>query len=396
MQQTYRYLANNRVAILANLDGFITEYRPVYQKQLNVYRGIDNLLHFEVKNHDQKPVSLAGYTPKFMMFDENNNLVVEHNGTVTDDVISRTTSGVETAADATLTFTSTSGIAVGQTVTGLNIKRNTLVSSVVGNEVTLNKSASAAVTAGTSITFQTQNQKGVFTVNLTENDLLNLKQQYAKYAKLKPKISCLNVFAPFSILIAIFIIVPSIVYQLIPFLLRLIRVDTFLVQNNRLTQISDSIGSMTSLVTLDLSENSLTSLPEETTACNQLSSLSLHHNAFEELPACISALTALTNLTLNNCHLKDGFVDNFFENLTELRRLDLSCNKIVQIPMSLYTLGQLRYLNLETNAVASLAMEVNGLMSLQELYMQVRHWSKVYTECRIILPILYLPSVLIY
>ena len=71
---------------------------------------------------------------------------------------------------------------VGQTVTGLNIKRNTLVSSVDGNEVTLNKSASAAVTAGTSITFQTQNQKGVFTVNLTENDLLNLKQQYAKYA----------------------------------------------------------------------------------------------------------------------------------------------------------------------------------------------------------------------
>lgn len=182
MQQTYRYLANNRVAILANLDGFITEYRPVYQKQLNVYRGIDNLLHFEVKNHDQKPVSLAGYTPKFMMFDENNNLVVEHNGTVTDDVISRTTSGVETAADTTLTFSSTSGIAVGQTVTGLNIKRNTLVSSVDGNEVTLNKSASAAVTAGTSITFQTQNQKGVFTVNLTENDLLNLKQQYAKYA----------------------------------------------------------------------------------------------------------------------------------------------------------------------------------------------------------------------
>jgi hypothetical protein len=182
MQKTYRYLAKNQVTIVANLAGFITEYRPVYQKTLNVYRGIDNLLHFEVKNHDQKPVSLAGYTPKFMMFDENNNLVVEHDGTVLDDVVSKTTSAAESAADTTLEFSSTSGIAVGQTVTGTYIKRNTLVSAIAGNTVTLNKSSSAAVPAGTSITFQTNAQKGVFTINVTENDLLNLKQQYAKYA----------------------------------------------------------------------------------------------------------------------------------------------------------------------------------------------------------------------
>ena len=182
MQKTYRYLAKNQVTIVANLAGFITEYRPVYQKTLNVYRGIDNLLHFEVKNHDQKPVSLQGYTPKFMVFDENNNLVVEHDGTVLDDVVSKTTTAAESAADTTLEFSSTSGIAVGQTVTGTYIKRNTLVSAIAGNTVTLNKSSSAAVPAGTSITFQTNTQKGVFTVNVTENDLLNLKQQYAKYA----------------------------------------------------------------------------------------------------------------------------------------------------------------------------------------------------------------------
>ena len=143
----------------------------MYQKTLNVYRGIDNILHFEVKNHDQKPVSLQGYTPKFMMFDENNNLVVEHDGTVLDDVVSKTTSAAESAADTTLEFSSTSGIAVGQTVTGTNIKRNTLVSSIVGNVVTLNKSSSAAVAAGTSITFQTNTQKGVFTDRVSIEDV---------------------------------------------------------------------------------------------------------------------------------------------------------------------------------------------------------------------------------
>lgn len=182
MQKTYRYLAKNQVTIVANLAGFITEYRPVYQKNLNVYRGIDNLLHFEVKNHDQKPVSLQGYTPKFMMFDENNNLVVEHDGTVLDDVLTKTTTSAESAADATLEFSSTSGVAVGQTVTGTYIKRNTLVKDVDDNVVTLNKSSSEAVPAGTGITFQSSSKKGVFTVNITENDLLNLKQQYAKYA----------------------------------------------------------------------------------------------------------------------------------------------------------------------------------------------------------------------
>ena len=54
MQKTYRYLAKNKVVVVANMSGFITEYRPVYQKNLNVYRGIDNLLYFEIKNHDQK------------------------------------------------------------------------------------------------------------------------------------------------------------------------------------------------------------------------------------------------------------------------------------------------------------------------------------------------------
>ena len=174
MQKTYRYLAKNQVTIVANLAGFITEYRPVYQKNLNVYRGIDNLLHFEVKNHDQKPVSLQGYTPKFMMFDENNNLVVEHDGTVLDDVLTKTTTSAESAADATLEFSSTSGVAVGQTVTGTYIKRNTLVKDVDDNVVTLNKSSSEAVPAGTGITFQSSSKKGVFTVNVTENDLLNL------------------------------------------------------------------------------------------------------------------------------------------------------------------------------------------------------------------------------
>jgi|TARA_B110000305_G_scaffold232254_1_gene286911 hypothetical protein len=80
MQLTPRYLVNNKTTIVTNDAGFITEYRPVYQKHINVYRGIDNVLDFKVLNADQKPIDIANYTPKFQAFDENRLLVIEHDG----------------------------------------------------------------------------------------------------------------------------------------------------------------------------------------------------------------------------------------------------------------------------------------------------------------------------
>jgi|TARA_X000000950_G_scaffold218249_2_gene262702 hypothetical protein len=114
MQFTPRYLVNNIVTITANDAGFVTEYRPVYQRQLHVYRGIDNVLQFRLLNADQKPINVATYTPKFVAYDENNNLVIEHDGTINQ----------------------------------------------------LDDSSAS---------------RGLFTVTVTENDLLNIKQQYLKY-----------------------------------------------------------------------------------------------------------------------------------------------------------------------------------------------------------------------
>jgi hypothetical protein len=80
MQLAPRYLVKNRTTIIADVAGFITEYRPVYSRQLQVYRGIDNVLEFRVLNADQKPVNISSYTPKFQAYDEDKNLIIEHNG----------------------------------------------------------------------------------------------------------------------------------------------------------------------------------------------------------------------------------------------------------------------------------------------------------------------------
>ena len=114
MQLVPRYLVNNTTTVIADMTGaFITEYRPVYSKQLQVYKGIDNVLDFRLLNADQKPVDITSYIPKFVAFDENSNMIIEKDATILDD---------------------------GSTIT-----------------------------------------RGKFNITITENELLNVKQQYLSY-----------------------------------------------------------------------------------------------------------------------------------------------------------------------------------------------------------------------
>lgn len=113
MQLIPRYLVKNKVDIISNDTGYSVEYRPVYSRQLKVYRGIDNDFQFRLLNADQKPIRITD-TPVIVVFDENNNKIIERDCTVQDD----------------------------------------------GSSVSL---------------------KGMFTATVTENDLLNIKQQYLHY-----------------------------------------------------------------------------------------------------------------------------------------------------------------------------------------------------------------------
>jgi len=182
MQKNFIYLLKNRVQLEANITGYISEYRSVYKKQVEITRGIDNTIEFEVRNQDQKPLSLVEYTPKFVAFDENKKMILEKDGTVLDDVVTKTLSADTGENTTTITLTSTSGIVVGQTVTGNNIKDKTLVSQVDNNTVTLNKATNGIVTSNTILTFQSYFKKGMFSIVVSENDLLNVKSQYLSYA----------------------------------------------------------------------------------------------------------------------------------------------------------------------------------------------------------------------
>jgi hypothetical protein len=108
MQLIPRYLVTNRINIVADVAGFITEYRPVYTRQVKLYKGVDNVIEFIVVNADQKAVDISSYSPKVYAFGEDKTLLVQKDGV---------------------------------------------------NSAT----------------------KGVFTITITENDLLNIKEQYLTY-----------------------------------------------------------------------------------------------------------------------------------------------------------------------------------------------------------------------
>lgn len=58
MQKIISYSYPNRIQLLANLDGFIVEYTNVYQRNVKIYKGVDNILEFDIKNADQKRLDL--------------------------------------------------------------------------------------------------------------------------------------------------------------------------------------------------------------------------------------------------------------------------------------------------------------------------------------------------
>lgn len=62
MQKISSYLYPNRVEILADVASFSVEYTNVYQRMIKIYKGIDNVIEFDIKNADQKRIDLNTIT----------------------------------------------------------------------------------------------------------------------------------------------------------------------------------------------------------------------------------------------------------------------------------------------------------------------------------------------
>jgi len=89
MQQINSYLYDNTITVQYDIDLDVEQRnRVVYTRDIQIYKGIDNILKIKVQHADQKPVNITGYTLTFNIVDAyvtgNASTVLTSNVTVTN------------------------------------------------------------------------------------------------------------------------------------------------------------------------------------------------------------------------------------------------------------------------------------------------------------------------
>ncbi|KAG9456657.1 hypothetical protein H6P81_001165 [Aristolochia fimbriata] len=139
-------------------------------------------------------------------------------------------------------------------------------------------------------------------------------------------------------------------------------------QNKLMDQIEwlpDSIGKLTKLVSLDLSENRILALPKTIGNLSSLTKLDLHSNRIAELPDSIGNLFSLVCLDLRSNQLTS--LPPSLGKLSCLEELDLSSNNLSTISEAVGNLGKLKKLNIETNDIEELPHTIGNCSALTQL-----------------------------
>ncbi|KAL8550003.1 hypothetical protein ACS0TY_008723 [Phlomoides rotata] len=136
--------------------------------------------------------------------------------------------------------------------------------------------------------------------------------------------------------------------------------------SDQIQWLPDSIGKLSSLITLDLSENAIVVLPDSIGGLSSLQTLDLHGNKIQELPESIGGLLSLLHLDLRGNQLTSLPVS--IAKLVRLQDLDLSSNTLEVLPETIGSLTSLKKLNIETNDIEEIPHAIGGCTSLKELH----------------------------
>lgn len=98
MQKISIYLYPIRIELLADLPTYNVEYTNVYQKNIKIYRGVDNTLEFDIKNPDQKRIDLTQFDEIIM------NIMDHYGNTLPNSPYLVTTSALKGIAQTTIPY----------------------------------------------------------------------------------------------------------------------------------------------------------------------------------------------------------------------------------------------------------------------------------------------------
>ncbi|XP_067934863.1 uncharacterized protein [Watersipora subatra] len=141
---------------------------------------------------------------------------------------------------------------------------------------------------------------------------------------------------------------------------------------NPINELPDSFIQLQKLKVLRITGNSVLSIPfglqtvpEVVTKLTSLEELDLSNNRINELPDSLGSLKSLRKLNLSGKPIE--VLPESITSLSSLEELDLSWCKINQLPESLGSLTLLRKLNVSSNPIEVLPEYITSLSSLEEL-----------------------------
>ncbi|CAO2211461.1 unnamed protein product [Urochloa humidicola] len=140
---------------------------------------------------------------------------------------------------------------------------------------------------------------------------------------------------------------------------------------NQIEWLPDSIGKLTALVTLDISENRILAVPDAIGRLSSLAKLDLHSNRIAQLPESIGDLCNLIYLDLRGNQLAS--LPSSLGRLVKLEELDVSANYLTTLPDSIGSLVRLKKLIVETNNLDELPYTIGQCVSLVELRAGYNH-----------------------
>ena len=162
--------------------------------------------------------------------------------------------------------------------------------------------------------------------------------------------------------------------------------ETLVLADNHLTEVSEGVGNLSKLRMLDLGhnrlrelpislgrleglsdflylhDNRLRQLPDSLSRLRRLRYLNISENAFEVFPEVVTTMRSLIELRVTDNRLME--VPPSISRLTSLRELHLRNNQLVTLPDSISAMRELRQIDLRGNPVTSLP---EGLITLPRL-----------------------------
>nr|XP_043630806.1 plant intracellular Ras-group-related LRR protein 5-like [Erigeron canadensis] len=123
-----------------------------------------------------------------------------------------------------------------------------------------------------------------------------------------------------------------------------------------------SIGKLSNITELNLSDNKLKSLPSSITDLTALTKLDIHSNQLTNLPESFGQLVNLQDLDLHANQLQS--LPESFGNLSNLINLDLSSNHFTHLPDLIGKLSSMQILIVETNDLEELPYTIGACSSL--------------------------------